>query len=278
LVSHLSPPPLRPVRASVTPVVDRAESRKLEHDIRHALLHDGFALAFQPRYLLSTRQPIGAEALIRWPHRKRGLVSPALFIPVAEQSGLINDIGGWVLRQACREAARWPSPAGISVNVSARQLLDGVLIDQVTEALALSSLDPERLELEVTETVLLDINPDVLLTLAALNDIGVGLAIDDFGVGYTSLATLKRLPLTTMKIDRSMVRALPRDREDAAIVCSLIAIAQALGLGVLAEGIETPEQENFLIDVGCESGQGFLFSHALSAEDIATCLTRPRPA
>jgi EAL domain-containing protein (putative c-di-GMP-specific phosphodiesterase class I) len=275
LVSRLSHPPLRPVRASVTPVVDRAESRKLEHDLRQALMNDGFSLAFQPRYLLSTRQAIGAEALIRWPHRKRGLVSPSLFIPIAEQSGLINEIGGWVLRQACREAARWPSPAGISVNVSVRQLLDGVLIDQVAEALALSALDPERLELEVTETVLLDISPDVLLTLAALNDLGVGLAIDDFGVGYTSLAMLKRLPFTTMKIDRSMVRALPRDREDAAIVCSLIAIAQALGLSVLAEGIETPEQENFLIDVGCESGQGFLFSHALSAETIATCFAHP---
>ena len=274
MVSNLSHPPLRPIRASITPVMDRAESRKLEHDLRQALLHDGFSLAFQPRYLLSTREPIAAEALIRWPHRKRGLVSPALFIPVAEQSGLINEIGGWVLRQACREAARWPSPAGVSVNVSVRQLLDGVLIDQVTEALALSALDPERLELEVTETVLLDINPDILLTLAALNDIGVGLAIDDFGVGYTSLAMLKRLPFTTMKINRSMVRALPRDREDAAIVCSLIAIAQALDLSVLAEGIETSEQENFLIDVGCESGQGFLFSHALSAEDIATCFAR----
>ena len=254
-------------------MLERAEARRLEHDIRQALLHDGFALAYQPRYLLANRQPIGAEALIRWPHRKRGLVSPSLFIPAAEQSTLINDIGGWVLRHACREAARWPSPAMVSVNVSARQLLDGVLIEQVSEALALSSLAPERLELEVTETVLLDISPDVLLMLAALNDIGVGLAIDDFGVGYTSLAMLKRLPFTTMKIDRSMVRTLPREREDAAIVCSLVAIAQALGLSVLAEGIETPEQENFLVDIGCESGQGFLFSPALSAEDIIACLS-----
>jgi EAL domain-containing protein (putative c-di-GMP-specific phosphodiesterase class I) len=253
--------------------MERAEIRRIEHDLRHALHQDGFSLAFQPRYLLSTHRPVGAEALMRWPHRKRGLVSPSVFIPVAEQSDLINEIGGWVLREACRAAARWPQPASISVNVSARQLLDGVLIEQVSDALAASSLDPERLELEITETVLLDPESDVLFTFAALNDIGVGLVMDDFGAGNTSLALLKRLPLTTMKIDQSLVHALPADREDAAIVCALVAIAQALGLAVVAEGIETKEQENFLTDIGCDYGQGYLLSHALPAEGILACLT-----
>jgi len=252
--------------------LERAEFRRLEQDIRRALGAADFALLYQPRYQLRPHRPVGAEALIRWQHRKRGLVPPGLFLPVAEQSGLINEIGGFVLHAACVAAAGWPSSLGVSVNISARQLLDGVLLDQVAAALEATALDPERLELEVTETILLDLSLDVQFMLAALRDLGVGLALDDFGTGHTSLATLKRLPFTVMKIDRSVVRTLPRDREDAAIVRAIVGTAQALGLSVVAEGIENAEQEAFLAAIGCDSGQGFLFSPPLSGHEIISRL------
>ena len=252
--------------------LERAEFKRLEQDIRRALGAAEFTLLYQPRYQLRPHRPVGAEALIRWQHRKRGLVPPGLFLPVAEQSGLINEIGGFVLRAACVAAAGWPSPLGVSVNISARQLLDGMLLDQVAAALEAAALDPERLELEVTETILLDLSRDVHFMLAALRDLGVGLALDDFGTGHTSLATLKRLPFTVMKIDRSVVRTLPRDREDAAIVRAIVGTAQALGLSVVAEGIENAEQEAFLAAIGCDSGQGFLFSRPLSGHEIISRL------
>jgi EAL domain-containing protein (putative c-di-GMP-specific phosphodiesterase class I) len=251
---------------------EAAERRRLRRDLDAATRENGFVLHYQPRLSLATGLVIGAEALIRWPHRKRGLIQPNSFIPLAEESGQITGIGGWVLRTACAEAAAWPGQCIVSVNVSPRQLADHAVLHQVAEALEQSALPPDRLEIELTESLLVDVGMETLLTLSAIRDLGVGLALDDFGTGFASLAMLKRLPLTVMKLDRSLVRDLPRDREDAAIVRAIVQTGHALGLCVVAEGIETEPQRAFLSGTGCDQGQGYLFSHPLPLEQFAARL------
>jgi EAL domain-containing protein (putative c-di-GMP-specific phosphodiesterase class I) len=254
------------LRSRPAPLTDQeakteaAERRRLHKDLRAAAEQESFVLHFQPRLSLESSKIIAAEALIRWPHRRRGLVSPATFIPLAEQTGLITPIGGWVLRTATQEAMAWPAHIALSVNVSARQLHDGALLTQLAAALELSGLAPERLELELTESMLVDAGEETLLVLSAIRDLGVGIALDDFGTGFASLAMLKRLPLTVMKLDRSLVRGVSHNRKDAAIVRAIAETGRALGLIVVAEGIETEEQRAFLTEVGCDEGQGFLFS------------------
>ncbi len=266
-------PPLSPEARS-----EARERRRFEHDLRTATEKGGFVLHFQPRLALRSGRLISAEALIRWPHGRRGLVPPASFIPVAEKSGLITPIGGWVLRQAGTEAAAWPEEIGLSVNVSARQLHDGALASQVASVLEDGQLPPERLELELTESMLVNISEETLLTLSAIRDLGVGIALDDFGTGYASLAMLKRLPLTVMKIDRSLVAGVTTDREDMAIVRAVVATGRAIGLTVVAEGIETEAQRDFLADIDCDQGQGYLFGRPVPASDLpqafGTGLTR----
>jgi EAL domain-containing protein (putative c-di-GMP-specific phosphodiesterase class I) len=244
-----------------------ARQRRLASDLTRAVAGEAFVLHYHPRVALADGAWTGAEALIRWPHRRKGLVPPDAFLPLAERMGQISRIGGWVLRTACAQA-RGGEMASVSVNVSARQLADGVLLDQVAEALEFSGLDPERLELEFTETTLVEFGFETLLTLSAIRDLGVGLALDDFGTGFASLAMLKRLPLTAMKLDGSLVRDLPGEREDAAIVRAVIATGHALGLTVVAEGIETEAQRAFLSANGCDEGQGFLFSLPLPPEEM----------
>lgn len=263
----------RRVRSKNDASDDHTQRRSLQRGITAAIANDGFVLHFQPRLSLESGIQVGAEALLRWPHRKRGFISPATFIPIAEQTSQITPIGGWVLRTACIEAARW-SGTSVSVNVSARQLEDQVLLSQVAEALDASGLMPECLELELTESLLVDVSLDTLLTLSAIRDLGVGIALDDFGTGFASLAMLKRLPLTVMKLDRSLVRDLPADREDAAIVRAIIDTGHALGLTVVAEGIETETQRAFLAGTGCDEGQGYLFSHPLPADGLRAHLAR----
>ena len=236
--------------------------RRMETDLRRAIERDAVSLQYQPRVALGSGEARGAEALLRWSDRRRGLVSPAQFIPVAERSGLIVQLGGWALRRACAEAANWPD-LQVSVNASARQLVDGALLDQVSAALDESGLAPERLEVELTESLLIEVGAETLLVLSAIRDLGVGLSLDDFGTGYASLAVLKRLPLTAMKLDRSLIRGLPGDREDAAIVRAVVETGHALGLLVVAEGIETEAQRAFLAGIGCDEGQGYLFGHPL---------------
>ncbi len=258
--------------------VGLATERRLERDLRMAAGGGGLTLYYQPRLALASGAIAAAEALLRWPHPRLGLISPASFIPLAERTGLIVEIGGIALRGACREAARWraPVPDGaapiVSVNVSARQITGGTLLDQLALALEESGLPPERLELELTESTVIEADIETMLTLAAIRDLGVGVALDDFGTGYASLAALKHLPLTVVKLDRSLIRSLPEDREDAAIVQALVATGHALDLRVVAEGIETEAQRAFLAGIGCDEGQGFFFSHPQPPAAFATRL------
>ena len=241
------------------------EERRLRAELRKALGRNEFAIVYQPRVDLPTGAVLGCEALLRWPGRARGILPPNLFIPVAERTEIINEIGAWVLTQACTEARLWGDRL-VSVNVSGRQLASGMLPLQVSDALEQSGLAPEHLELELTESLLIECGTETLLTLSALRDLGVGIALDDFGTGWASIAMLKRLPLTTLKLDRSLVRELPGNREDAAIMRCVIQTGHALGLSVVAEGIETEIQRAYLAGLGCDEGQGYLFSHPLSPE------------
>lgn len=256
--------PRRRVQADAP--TEAAERRRLEQDLRQAVQQENFTLLYQPRFCLRTGAVVGCEALVRWPHRRRGLVSPAAFIPLAEQSGLITRIGGFVLRAACQEAACWKHGI-VSVNVSARQLSDQALLGQVATALESSGLAPERLELELTESMLLQVDTDALLCLSALRDQGIGLALDDFGTGYASLGMLKRLPLSAMKLDRSLVRTLPEEAEDVAIVRAAVQTGHALGLTVVGEGVELEAQHDFLAAIGCDEAQGFLLARPMPAEE-----------
>jgi EAL domain-containing protein (putative c-di-GMP-specific phosphodiesterase class I) len=249
----------------------RAEAidrRRVEQDLRQALEEQQFKLYYQPRLSLATGEQVGAEALLRWPHRKRGLISAAGFIAIAERSDLITRIGEWVARTGCSEAAGWPDNLVVSMNISPRQLESGELVDLVGEALQVSGLPPDRLELEISETMALGIGIDGLMTLSALRDRGVGLALDDFGSCHASLAMLKRLPLTVLKIDRSLVREVACDPEDAAIVAACVVAAHGLGIVVVAEGVETEQQRGLLAALGCDDAQGHLFSQALSAAQM----------
>ncbi len=252
----------------VDPQVERAHMRRLRRDLTTAASQEAFVLHYQPRVALATGAITGAEALIRWPHRKRGLMAAGAFIPVAEQSGLITDIGAWVLRAACTAAREWLGRARVSVNVSARQLHDRELLRQIGDSLEESGLDPERLEIELAESMLMDSDLDTLFALSAIRDLGVGVTLDDFGSGFASLSMLKRLPLEQIKIDRSLVRSLPDDAEDVAIVRAIVDAAHALGLGVVAEGVETEGQRMLLAALGCDQAQGYLFSQPLSEEQV----------
>lgn len=245
------------------------QRRQLDRDLRRAVSQGDLVVHYQPRWSLTTGAITGAEALLRWPDRRRGLVPPSEFIPAAERSGLIHSLGRWVLRDACTEAAHWPN-LSVSVNLSARQLREGALLDQIGDALSESDLPPERLELEFNEEVLLESGTDLLLTLSTLRDLGVGIAVDDFGSGCGSLSMLKRLPLTTMKIDRSLARELPRSYEETSIVRAAIEAGHGMGLTTVAAGIETEAQRALLSGLGCNEGQGYLFSRPVPPAILRT--------
>jgi EAL domain-containing protein (putative c-di-GMP-specific phosphodiesterase class I) len=244
---------------------------ELEAELRRSIPGELRAV-YQPKVRLCDGSVAGAEALVRWDHPERGVVSPGEFIPVAEQSGLILPIGRWMLTEACAEGARLGDldgrPSRISVNVSARQFADPSLVADVESALSDSGLPPERLQLELTESILIhDLDAGVEL-VRRLKDLGVSVALDDFGKGYSSLSYLKALPIDVIKIDRSFVSGLPDCREDLAIVSAVISFAGALGMDVLAEGVETQAHVDALLDLGCEHAQGFLFYKPLDVEDL----------
>ncbi len=201
----------------------------------------------------------GVEALLRWPHAELGFVSPEDFIPIAEASGLIQGLGAWVLQQACRSAAAWPVPVKLAVNVSPIQFARGDLASTVADALARAGLPASRLELEITELVLLRQNRLVRTALQQLSEMGVGFALDDFGTGYSSLNYVHKFPIDKIKIDRSFISEIPMSQESAAIVSAVATLARSLGIRLNAEGIETPEQVELLRLLGCQEGQGYLF-------------------
>ncbi|TCK06144.1 putative bifunctional diguanylate cyclase/phosphodiesterase [Marinobacterium mangrovicola] len=250
----------------------------LEHDLRQALDRGELRLLYQPQIDLGSGTLVGIEALLRWHHPIEGPISPAEFIPMAEETGLIIQIGRWVLLQACRHAAQLrqqlDTPFRVAVNLSARQFDDLGLVATVRSVLEETGLPAEFLELEITEGLMMNNYRDSLVMLQKLRDLGVTLAIDDFGTGYSSLSYLKKMPVQVLKIDRSFVQDLPDDRDDLAITSTIILMARQLGLHVLAEGIETQEQHQFLLNSGCPVGQGFLFDKPLPFEDIVQRYSR----
>lgn len=250
----------------------------LENEIRKAIDDEQFELYYQPKVDAETWELVGAEALLRWFHPVRGEIGPVDFIPVAEETGLIVPIGQWVLREACKQVKVWStSPTGavpVSVNISPHQFHADSLYEDVLGAASDADIDPRLLELEITESVLLQDLDNTLIALQRLKDAGVSLSVDDFGTGYSSLSYLKRFPIDTIKIDRSFVKDLDTDLDDAAICAAILAMSQQLGLNVVAEGVETEEQLAFLRRHGCNQIQGFLCSKPLSVENFSAMLVK----
>lgn len=254
------------------------EQLTLEHNLRKALKKDQFLVYYQPQIDMRTQKIIGAEALVRWQHPELGMISPAQFIPIAEETGLILPLGEWVLRTACQQAKNWYDQLGtrfiISVNLSTRQFQQQDLVSTVDRSLQDTKLPPELLELEITETLGMK-NPELTLkTLHELKSMGIHIAIDDFGTGYSSLSYLKRFPIDTLKIDRSFVSDINGDSNDGAIVVAVIALAHSLKLKVIAEGVETSEQADYLLDHGCERIQGYIFSPPVPAQDFESIIKK----
>lgn len=252
-----------------TAMIKRAD---LESDLRTALHQDQFVLYYQPQIRNGT-ELIGAEALVRWRHPSRGMVSPVDFIPLAEETGLILPLGQWVLEAACQQLALWAShpqlaDLNVAVNVSAHQIRDSNFVGQVLDVLGRTGANPHSLKLELTESLMVENVQDIIGKMSALKALGVRFALDDFGTGYSSLSYLKQLPLNTLKIDRSFVLDVLVDPNDAAIARTIVTLAQSLDLSVIAEGVETREQMEFLADIGCRIYQGYFFSKPLPIDDF----------
>jgi EAL domain-containing protein (putative c-di-GMP-specific phosphodiesterase class I) len=250
----------------------------LENLIREAIEEQQFELYFQPKVNAQTFRLVGAEALLRWHHPERGTIAPDDFIPIAEETGLIVPLGQWVLNEACRQVAVWAeSPIGrvpVSVNISSHQFRDSGLVSDVLAAIANAGIRTTDIELEITESVLLQDVDRTLVELKALRDAGVSLSIDDFGTGYSSLSYLKRFPIDTIKIDRSFVKDLHEDADDAAICAAILAMSKQLGLNVVAEGVETREQLEFLRRHQCDHIQGYICSKPLPASEFFALLLK----
>ncbi len=236
------------------------DRRELEEDMRRALLRDEFELHYQTVIDIGRRECCGAEALVRWRHPERGLLFPDQFIGLAEESGLIMPLGGWILRRACSDAAQWPSHLKIAVNLSPVQLKQSNLMSVLRAALTESGLDPRRLELEITETVLVEKNEENLAVLHEIKNLGVSIILDDFGTGYSSMRYLQMFPFDKIKIDKSFIQSMTSHSDSAAIVCAITGLGRGLDIETTAEGVETAEQLQFLRTAGCQLGQGYLFS------------------
>ena len=252
----------------------------LEGSLRHALEDEQLQLYYQPKFDLSNRKLIGMEALIRWHHPEKGLISPADFIPLAEDTGMIVSIGDWVIKTACQQLNRWKKTEfknlHIAVNISARHF-NPTLLKTIARELTANHLPPALLELEITESVLMDSAEAAIETLTQIRNMGISLAIDDFGTGYSSLSYLKRFPITSLKIDRSFVEDVIEDSNDAAIVSSIVALAKNMDLLVTAEGVETEEQLAFIKKLGCDYGQGFLLGRPVPVAEFERLYLRKRP-
>ncbi len=248
------------------------ERRALEFDLKYALENDELELFYQPLVGAEFNNPVGFEALLRWNHPIRGRISPAEFVPIAESTGLIKAIGEWVIRQACRTAASWPEHLTIAVNLSAPQFDRDRIVDVVTSALAETGLLPARLELEITESLLIERPDDVLATLMRLKELGVSIAMDDFGTGYSSLSYLLKFPFDKIKIDKSFISAIDHDKAACDVLRTIGSLGKTLGIRITAEGVETQEQVNFLRAIACDQLQGYFFAKPLHSEGVATFL------
>ena len=253
-----------------------AERLSLENELRRALENDELQLAYQPKVELASGRIIGMEALARWQHKERGWISPATFIPIAEEAGLMLPIGEWVLRTACRQAKAWQNSGHqnfrIAVNLSGHQIQRGNLLQSVKQILAETALDSHYLELELTESILMENAKSITDILNSLQKMGIQLAVDDFGTGYSSLGYLKSFALDTLKIDKSFVDDMATDKSDAEIVATIIAMGRNLNLKVVAEGVETQQQLELLHQQGCDEIQGYLFSKPVTAGEMAQML------
>ena len=249
--------------------------RNAESALRNAVCSQEFELHYQPLIALPAGKLTGFEALIRWRHPETGLVPPGDFLPLAEKLGLMGRIGDWVIREACRTASRWPKSLSVAVNIAPAQFKDGRLVATLRSALAESGLQPQRLELEVTETVLLPASGDAPAQLAAIRALGCHIAMDDFGTGYSSLTQLRSFPFDRLKVDRSFIRDLPESAQSLAILRSVIGLGRSLGIAVTAEGVETADQMRLLILEGCNSAQGYLIGKPKEAAAYAELIANP---
>ena len=258
---------------------DAEERRQLENDLRNALFAGGLELHYQPVVRTTTEKITGFEALLRWKHPQHGYLSPAKFIPIAEETGLIAQIGEWALRTACMDLAKWPESVRVAVNVSPLQFANPSLPAIVTNAIAAAQIDPERLELEITESVFLNDDAGTDAMFAALKRIGVRLALDDFGTGYSSLGYLKKAPFDKIKIDQSFVRgATMKGSRNGAIISSIVSLAEALGMETTAEGVETLDELDLVRMLGCSHIQGYIYEKALNAASRTTSTPTSWPA
>ncbi|MEK9711864.1 MAG: GGDEF domain-containing phosphodiesterase, partial [Thalassolituus sp.] len=254
---------------------------ELENDLRHALNRNEMELYFQPQYRTEDETAVGAEVLLRWQHPTRGMISPGVFIPIIEDTGLIVPIGQWVLEEACRRFVDWRDQHDlplerIAVNVSARQFRTDGFLDTVKDIIIRTGIRPEQLELELTESILMDDVELALEVLQGLRSMGVKTSIDDFGTGYSSLNYLKQFPVDTLKIDRSFIQNLPENADDAQISRTIIAMGHNLGMGIIAEGVETADQLAFLRAAKCEEVQGFYFSQPIAEKEFLQLLNETR--
>jgi predicted signal transduction protein with EAL and GGDEF domain len=253
------------------------DRRLLEHDLRHAISRRELSLVYQPQQDVKSGEVVGFEALLRWKHATRGDISPGVFIPVAEDSGSILQIGEWVLRAACREAAGWAQPLTIAVNVSAAQLHNVNFSHLVHEVLLQTGMPARRLELEITETALVRDLDRALATLRQLKTLGVRIAMDDFGTGYSSLSNLRAFPFDKIKVDGSFVRSIDTNEQAATIVRAVLGLGRGLGLPVLAEGVETEAEFQFLSKELCDEVQGYLLGRPVDIKQFRH-LTHPADA
>jgi predicted signal transduction protein with EAL and GGDEF domain len=252
---------------------------RIEADLAYAVERNELVVFYQPVVEVESGTPIGVEALMRWKHPQRGMVSPMEFIPVLEETGLIGPAGDWVLRRACEDLKRWQADGHavvpVAVNLSARQFRRADLDTHILSLVAAAGIDPKLIELEITESQLMHDPQHAIRVMRALRDAGMTIAVDDFGTGYSSLAYLNRFPLNALKIDRSFIKDMATGKDHAVIARTIIEMAHSLGFTVVAEGVETEEQATFLRLLRCERAQGFLFAKPMPAAELARLLPRP---
>ncbi len=251
----------------------------LEQDLASALANDQISLVYQPFLEVDSNRIQGFEALLRWQHPIHGSIPPAEFIAIAEETGLIHPIGEWVIREACQAAARWPEHLRVSVNLSVAQFRNRTItiVNTIVRALADAGLSPTRLEVEITESILISKFDATIALLESLSALGITIALDDFGIGYSSLTYLRKLPLHRLKIDQSFVRDMLIDADCAAIVKSVVGLARELRIAVIAEGVETIQQLDYLRQINCSEVQGYLVGKPIPIEQVAGLLEKQLP-